>query len=76
VRSTCDRGSAAKFLMVSHRMGDQNLLSRAPPCFGTHVKPLVPVAFADVSTASAKVDLVERGRLEGISEMPLLPLWR
>jgi hypothetical protein len=28
------------------------LLSRAPPCFGRHVKPLVPVAFAIVSTHS------------------------
>jgi hypothetical protein len=27
-------------------MGDQNLLSGTPPCFGRHVKPLVPVAFA------------------------------
>jgi hypothetical protein len=27
----------------------KNLLSRAPPCFGRHVKPLVPAAFA-VST--------------------------
>jgi hypothetical protein len=27
-------------------MGDQNLLSRAPPCCGRHVKPLVPAAFA------------------------------
>jgi hypothetical protein len=24
----------------------KNLLSRAPPCFGRHVKPLVPAAFA------------------------------
>jgi hypothetical protein len=28
----------------------KNLLSRAPPCFGWHVKPLVPAAFAVVST--------------------------
>jgi hypothetical protein len=34
-------------------MGDQNLLSQAPPCFGRHVKPLVPVAFAIVSTHSS-----------------------
>jgi hypothetical protein len=27
--------------MVSHRMGDQNLICQAPPCFGKHVKPLV-----------------------------------
>jgi hypothetical protein len=27
----------------------KNLLSRAPPCFGRHVKPLVPAAFAVVS---------------------------
>jgi hypothetical protein len=33
-------------------MGDQNLLSRAPPCFGRHVKPLVPATFAVVSTHS------------------------
>jgi hypothetical protein len=36
--------------MASLKMGDQNLLSRAPPCFGRDVKPLVPVAFAIVST--------------------------
>jgi hypothetical protein len=28
----------------------KNLLSRARPCFGRHVKPLVPAAFAVVST--------------------------
>jgi hypothetical protein len=28
----------------------KNLLSRAPPCFGRHVKPLVLVAFAVVNT--------------------------
>jgi hypothetical protein len=27
----------------------KNLLSRAPPCFRRHVKPLVPAAFAVVS---------------------------
>jgi hypothetical protein len=31
----------------------KNLLSRAPPCFGRHVKTLVPVAFAIVSTHSS-----------------------
>jgi hypothetical protein len=30
-----------------------NLLSRATPCFGKHVRPLVPVAFAIVSTHSS-----------------------
>jgi hypothetical protein len=34
-------------------MGDQNLLSRAPPCFRRHVKPLVSAAFAVVSTHSS-----------------------
>jgi hypothetical protein len=33
-------------------MGDQNLLSRAPPCFGRHVKLLVSTVFAVVSTHS------------------------
>jgi hypothetical protein len=28
----------------------KNLLTRAPPCCGRHVKPLVPAAFAIVST--------------------------
>jgi hypothetical protein len=28
----------------------KNVLSRAPPCLGRHVKPLVPAAFAVVST--------------------------
>jgi hypothetical protein len=28
----------------------ENLLSPAPPCFERHVKPLVPAAFAVVST--------------------------
>jgi hypothetical protein len=28
----------------------KNLLSRAPPCYGRHVKPLVPAEFAVVST--------------------------
>jgi hypothetical protein len=45
VRSACDRG------MASLRMGDQNLLFRAPPCFGRHVKP-APVAFAKIIAES------------------------
>jgi hypothetical protein len=40
-------------MLVSHRMGDQNLLSRAPPCFERHVKLLVPAAFAVISTYSS-----------------------
>jgi hypothetical protein len=39
--------------MVSHRIGNQNLLSRAPACFGRHFKPLVPVEFAVVITHSS-----------------------
>jgi hypothetical protein len=43
-----------KFSLASHWMGvewvTKNLLSRAPPCFGRHVKPLVPAAFAVVNT--------------------------
>jgi hypothetical protein len=40
--------------MVSYRMGDQNLISRGPTCFGRHVKPLVLVAFALVSRESLR----------------------
>jgi hypothetical protein len=48
--------------MVNHRMGDQNLLSRAPLCFGRYVKPLVP-AFAVVRThASFNVGLTSSRR--------------
>jgi hypothetical protein len=32
------------------RWATNNLLHSAPPCFGRHVKPLVPAAFAVVST--------------------------
>jgi hypothetical protein len=57
VRSACDRGSST-FLKVSHKMGDQNLLFQAPPCFGRHVKPLVPAAFAVVNTpVSRRIDV-------------------
>jgi hypothetical protein len=31
-------------------MGEKKLLSQAPPCFGRHVKPLVPATFPVVST--------------------------
>jgi hypothetical protein len=47
VRSTYDRGS-----LTTSVIGwvTKNLLSRAPPCFGRHVKPLVLAVFAVVST--------------------------
>jgi hypothetical protein len=34
----------------------KNLLSAAPPCFGRHVKLLVPVAFVVVSTQQYTLD--------------------
>jgi hypothetical protein len=52
VRSASERGCQATFVKLSHRMGDQNLLSRAP-FFGRHDKPLVPAAFAVVRTHSS-----------------------
>jgi hypothetical protein len=56
--------------MVSHRVGDQNLLSRAPPCFGRHVKPLVLVAFAVVGTHSSSkvVDVSQAAARKIIAE--------
>jgi hypothetical protein len=53
-RAACDCGSQATFAMASNRMGNQNLLSQAPPYFGTHVKPLVSTAFAVVCSSSFK----------------------
>jgi hypothetical protein len=57
LRGQCARRAIAEAKQrsqkVSHGMGDQNLLSRAPPCFGRHVKPLVPAPFAVVSTHSS-----------------------
>jgi hypothetical protein len=41
----------------------KNLLSRAPPCFGRHVKPLVPAAFAVVSTHQPALGLRGYGPL-------------
>jgi hypothetical protein len=38
---------------TKQRMGDQNLLARATPCFRRYVKPLVPAAFAVVCTHSS-----------------------
>jgi hypothetical protein len=49
VLSPCDRGSKATLAKVGHRMGAQNLLCRAPSCFGRHVKPLVLATSALVS---------------------------
>jgi hypothetical protein len=50
-------------------MGDQNLLSQAPPCFGTHVKPLVPAAFAVVLTpVSRRVDVKQAAGRKTIAE--------
>jgi hypothetical protein len=40
-------------------MGDQNLLSRAPPCFGRHVKQLAPAVFPVVSIHSSSKDYQE-----------------
>jgi hypothetical protein len=47
------RSRKLSIVEVSHWIGDQNLLSRAPPCFGRHVKLLVPAAFPVVSTHSS-----------------------
>jgi hypothetical protein len=44
-------------------MGDQNLLSRVSPCFGRHVKPLVPAAISVVSTHSVQGRLTAGRRL-------------
>jgi hypothetical protein len=33
----------------------KNLLSSAPPCFGSHVKPLVPAEFAPTNTHWVRV---------------------
>jgi hypothetical protein len=46
----------------------KNLLSRAPPCIGRHVKPLVPAALAVVSTHQSA--LGPRGGL-----WPVLQIW-
>jgi hypothetical protein len=57
MKSSMPRGQCARRAMRNvlngYRMGDQNLISRAPPCFRRHIKPLVPVAFAIVSTHSS-----------------------
>jgi hypothetical protein len=47
----------------------KNVLFRAPPCFGRHVKPLVPAAFAVVSIHQLWKLLGSRGEL-----WPVLPM--
>jgi hypothetical protein len=39
---------------VKQRWSVKNVLSRAPPCFVRHIKPLVPAALAVVSTFMAR----------------------
>jgi hypothetical protein len=46
-RLACNCGRQASW------MGDQNFVSRAPPCSGRHVKPLVKTAFAVVISQAA-----------------------
>jgi hypothetical protein len=46
------RRAIAEAKLSKVRLGDQNLLSRAPTCIGRHVEPLVTAAFAVVSTQS------------------------
>jgi hypothetical protein len=54
----------------------KNILSRAPPCFRRHVKPLVPAAFAVISTQQPALGL--RGGLCEIHKgLPYVALqWR
>jgi hypothetical protein len=58
----CPRGQCARRTIAEPKQFSQRpvirwvikiFLSRAPPCFKTHVKPLVPAAFAVVSTPSS-----------------------
>jgi hypothetical protein len=51
-RVRCTGSPRSLVVLVSHRMGDQNLLFQAPPCFRRHVKPLILAAFAVVGTHS------------------------
>jgi hypothetical protein len=51
----------------------KNILSQAPPCFGRHVKPLVPAAFAVVSTDQSALD--PRGGLWPVFLMHKVGLW-
>jgi hypothetical protein len=41
-----------KLSNISPSWVTKSLLSRAPPCFGRHVKPLVPAVFVFVSAHS------------------------
>jgi hypothetical protein len=45
------RSKIAEAKQCSQRLVEKNLLSRAPPCFGRHVKPLVPAAIAVVNSS-------------------------
>jgi hypothetical protein len=56
-------------MLHTYKPSYQNILSRAPPCFGRHVKPLVPAVFADVSTpVSRTVDVRQAAGAKIIAE--------
>jgi hypothetical protein len=46
----CSHITTKFFFVRSRKLSNVGQLSRAPPCFGRQVKPLVPAAFAVVST--------------------------
>jgi hypothetical protein len=60
-RSVCYSVRSRKLSNVGQSLVTKNLLSRAPPCFGWHAKPLVSAAFAVVSTHQSA--LGSRGEL-------------
>jgi hypothetical protein len=50
-------------------MGDQNVLSRAPPCFGRRVKLLVPVfAIVCIHSSTRKVDVRQKAGRKIVAE--------
>jgi hypothetical protein len=57
-------------VLNGHRMGEQNLLSRAPPCFGRYVKPLVPLYLQSLAPApvSRTVDVRQAAGCKTMAE--------
>jgi hypothetical protein len=73
VCSACDRESEAT--LVSHLMADQNLLSRAPPCFERHVKQFISVAFA-IHTGNPTICIHRMHYIKQLKKlMELIEIW-
>jgi hypothetical protein len=74
-KSEFSTSNGVTFAKARHRMDDQNLLSRAPPCFRWHVNPLIPTAFAVVCTYSSFKEGWRQAGADRKNNCPIFITW-